>query len=261
MTAQHLTDAQRQALMPLIDQVEAITLDDVVTLDEEHYVLSRRIWQALYPNAADQEDLLLCIGDPLASLDAKIPGENITQVSLHRDNGDGPTYWQATHHCVTGVPVIGRGHYEITARRAAGLRGLLVDSRHQPKRGTPMKDAFAQVTEFHHAYGVDAPTSPTLADAGVHALRVKLISEELIEYQDAVAAGDMVEIADALADLAYVVIGSAVAHGLVNFGAIFDEVHRSNMSKLGTDGKPIRREDGKVLKGPNFSPPALARFL
>lgn len=124
-----------------------------------------------------------------------------------------------------------------------------------------MKDAFEKVAAFHRAYGVDAPTTATLADEETQKLRVKLISEEFTEYQDAVAAGDLALIADAVADLAYVVVGTAVAHGLVRFGDIFAEVHRSNMSKLGEDGKPIRRDDGKVLKGPNWSPPQLEPLL
>jgi predicted HAD superfamily Cof-like phosphohydrolase len=124
-----------------------------------------------------------------------------------------------------------------------------------------MKDAFDKVTEFHRAFGVTDPAAPTLADAATQQLRFKLISEEFAEYQEALAKGDLVEVADALADLAYVVVGSAVAHGLTRFGDMFAEVHRSNMSKLGADGKPVRREDGKVLKGPSWSPPDLRPFI
>ena len=124
-----------------------------------------------------------------------------------------------------------------------------------------MKTAFDKVTEFHRAYGVDAPSAPTLADEATRQLRISLIAEEFGEYQDALAAGDLVKIADALADLSYVVVGSAVAHGLTRFDEIFAEVHRSNMSKLGEDGQPIRRDDGKVLKGPNWTPPQLEPLL
>ena len=120
---------------------------------------------------------------------------------------------------------------------------------------------FEMITEFHQAYGQDAPVAPILLTPEVQELREKLIREELREYLEAVVAGDIVEIADALADLTYVVVGTAVAHGLTRFDAIFAEVHRSNMSKLGADGKPVKRADGKVLKGQNYSPPDLAPLI
>jgi predicted HAD superfamily Cof-like phosphohydrolase len=124
-----------------------------------------------------------------------------------------------------------------------------------------MKRAFEAVAEFHRAYGVDAPETPNIPAAQVIDLRESLIREELEEYLAAARAGDIVGVADGLADLVYVVVGSAVAHGLVRFNEIFDEVHRSNMSKLGSDGKPIRRADGKVLKGPDYSPPTLEPLI
>jgi len=120
---------------------------------------------------------------------------------------------------------------------------------------------FEMITEFHRAYGQAAPAEPTLLPEGVQDLRYRLIYEELREYEEAVKAGDLVDIADALADLVYVVVGTAVAHGLTRFDEIFAEVHRSNMSKLGDDGKPIIRFDGKVLKGPKYTPPVLGPLL
>lgn len=124
-----------------------------------------------------------------------------------------------------------------------------------------MKDAFAKVTEFHRAHGHPAPDAATLLPRTVQDLRYLLIEEEYHEYFAAAEAGDLVAIADALADLAYVVIGTAVAHGLTRFGDIFDEVHRSNMSKLGEDGKPIIRDDGKVMKPDGWEPPDIKKFL
>ncbi len=124
-----------------------------------------------------------------------------------------------------------------------------------------MKDAFDAVTEFHRAYGQEIPDAPRLLDPVTQDLRYALIKEEFDEYVAACEQGDMVGIADALADLAYVVLGAAVAHGIRRFPEIFAEIHRSNMSKLGPDGKPILRADGKVLKGPNYSPPQIATFL
>jgi predicted HAD superfamily Cof-like phosphohydrolase len=120
---------------------------------------------------------------------------------------------------------------------------------------------FDMVREFHRAFGVPAPDAPCLPSRVILDLRSNLIFEELGEYETAVVTGDVTAVADALADLAYVVIGTAVAHGLTQFDAIFAEVHRSNMSKLGADGKPIHRSDGKVLKGPNFTSPNLAPLL
>jgi predicted HAD superfamily Cof-like phosphohydrolase len=124
-----------------------------------------------------------------------------------------------------------------------------------------MKDAYRMVADFHRAFGVDAPDAMTSPSADVVKLRWELMTEELAEYAVAVASHDDVGIADALADLAYVVIGTAVAHGLTRFDEIFSAVHISNMSKLGPDGKPIYRPDGKVLKGDNYSPPNLAPLL
>lgn len=124
-----------------------------------------------------------------------------------------------------------------------------------------MRDAFAKVHLFHATVGVPHPHRPTLIPADRVELRNKLILEELTEYNEAVQANDLTGIADALVGLAYVVIGAAVEHGLARFDEMFGEAHRSNMSKMGPDGKPMYREDGKVMKGPNFSPPDLAPFV
>ena len=89
-----------------------------------------------------------------------------------------------------------------------------------------------------------------------------MAKEELDEYLEACNNGDIIEVADALADQLYILMGTMVSHGMGDvIEDIFDEVHRSNMSKLGVDGKPIYREDGKVLKGPNYSPPNVSKYL
>lgn len=119
---------------------------------------------------------------------------------------------------------------------------------------------FERVQEFHRAFGQQVATVPTLADHKTALLRNDLIVEELSELQTALAANDIVEVADALTDLAYVIYGMADIYG-IDLNACFSEVHRSNMSKLGVDGKPILRADGKFLKGPNYSPPDLAKVL
>jgi len=117
------------------------------------------------------------------------------------------------------------------------------------------------VKEFHDAFGVKAPETPTI-DHAVAALRVDLLFEEVEELADAVDAEDIEAVLDALIDIQYVLDGAFHAFGLANKKCVaFAEVHRSNMSKLGPDGKPIYREDGKVLKGPKYSPPNLKQFF
>lgn len=116
------------------------------------------------------------------------------------------------------------------------------------------------VHRFHVTYNAAAPGRPELPDPDVYALRLALIQEELDELDDAWLDGDLTAYADAVADLAYVVVGAAVDAGLP-FNALWREVQRSNMSKLGADGQPIFRDDGKVLKGPNFRPPALTPII
>lgn len=115
------------------------------------------------------------------------------------------------------------------------------------------------VREFHLAFGIPIRTDPT-PDIGEADLRVRLLREEVCEYETAVSAGDVVELADGLADIVYVVYGTALAHG-IDLDAVLEEVHRSNMSKLGEDGKPLFRPDGKVLKGSGFFRPDIASVL
>lgn len=122
---------------------------------------------------------------------------------------------------------------------------------------TPM----GMVDEFHRAFGVEVNEKPLdIIPLELRKLRESLVTEEYKEFIDALWRGDMVEIADSLADLAYVVYGTAVSLG-IDLDAVFREVHRSNMTKLGEDGKPIYREDGKVLKGPNFEPPRIREVM
>ncbi len=126
-----------------------------------------------------------------------------------------------------------------------------------------MREAIRKVQQFHEAFGVPVAPRPT-ADlpAEIRTLRVRLLAEELAEYEAAAAAGDLVAVADALTDLAYVLFGTYLAHGLQDVAEeLFAEVHRSNMSKLDENGQPIHRSDGKVLKSARFSEPDLRTIL
>lgn len=119
---------------------------------------------------------------------------------------------------------------------------------------------FQKLREFHSAFGALVGENPSLPDAETRALRIRILKEEWEEYLKAEEENDLVEIADALADMIYIAYGTGVAYGLP-MDAIFDEVHRSNMAKLGPDGKPIRRDDGKILKPEGWTPPDVAGVI
>ena len=119
------------------------------------------------------------------------------------------------------------------------------------------------VIKFHTTFGLDINTKPT-ATLGydTNILRFNLMKEENEEYLEAVQNNDLIEIADALGDMLYILCGTIVSHGLQDkIEAVFDEIQRSNMSKLDDYGKPIYREDGKVLKGLNYSKPNFEGIL
>ena len=119
---------------------------------------------------------------------------------------------------------------------------------------------FEKVGDFMEAFGQRVEMEPTWPDFNTRELRLELIQEALEELSDAVADRDMIQIADALTDLLYVVYGAGHSFG-IDLDECFEEVHRSNMSKLGENGRPIHREDGKVLKGPGYFEPDLEGIL
>ena len=119
---------------------------------------------------------------------------------------------------------------------------------------------FELVEDFMEAMEQEVNTVPTFPEEDVQKLRLDLIEEELDELHYAIDNKDMVEIADALGDLLFVVYGAGHAFG-IDLDECFKEIHASNMSKLGPDGKPIKREDGKVLKPDTFFPPDLKSIL
>lgn len=126
-----------------------------------------------------------------------------------------------------------------------------------------MQKQLKAVQEFHTAFAIGHSEVPKadLAPAK-KILRYELMREENEEYFEAVQNNDLVEIADALGDMLYILCGTIIEHGLQHkIEDVFDEIQRSNMSKLGSDGKPIYREDGKVMKGPNYFKPDFSKIL
>ena len=126
-----------------------------------------------------------------------------------------------------------------------------------------LQNVINAVREFHDAFKIPNSDKPnaSLTQEEVM-LRYRLMAEENDEYLEAAKAGDMVEIADALGDQLYILCGTILRHGMHDIiEDVFTEIQASNMSKLGADGKPIYREDGKVLKGPNYFKPNLNQFL
>jgi len=125
---------------------------------------------------------------------------------------------------------------------------------------TRIESNFELVGDFMESFGQEVHDGPTLRDSQTQQLRYDLIDEELEELKMAFDNDDIIEVADALTDLLYVVYGAGHAFG-IDLDECFLEVHESNMSKLGEDGRPIYREDGKVLKGSDYFPPNLKEIL
>ena len=128
------------------------------------------------------------------------------------------------------------------------------------KGNDKMATNFELGAEFMRAFNQDVYDHPSVRDEKTRNLRYELLREELEELREALDKENIVEIADALTDILYVAYGAGHAFG-INLDSCYWEVHRSNMSKLGEDGKPIHREDGKVIKGPNYSPPNLTSII
>ena len=126
-----------------------------------------------------------------------------------------------------------------------------------------MKKQIEHVRKFHDAFGIKNNYTPNaVLDSDVFDLRHRLMHEENEEYLEACKNGDLVEIADALGDMMYILSGTILAHGLQDkIENIFEEIQKSNMSKLGSDGKPIYREDGKIMKGPDYFKPDIKKNL
>ncbi len=126
-----------------------------------------------------------------------------------------------------------------------------------------MKRKLAAVKEFHSTFGLGVEYSPKSdISEKEYMLRYNLMKEENEEYLEACENNDLIEIADALGDQLYILCGTIIRHGFQDkIEEVFEEIQRSNMSKLGEDGKPIYREDGKVLKGPNYFRPDIKKII
>ncbi|MFM7080238.1 MAG: hypothetical protein ACKOYC_10670 [Bacteroidota bacterium] len=125
------------------------------------------------------------------------------------------------------------------------------------------KSIISKVQDFHDVFGLSSLERPQ-ADIGQSqiALRHRLMSEENDEYLEAANNNDLTLVADALGDKLYILCGTIIAHGLQHkIVEVFEEIHRSNMSKLDAEGKPVRREDGKVLKSERYFPPNISSIL
>ena len=119
---------------------------------------------------------------------------------------------------------------------------------------------FEKVGIFMKTFGQEVKNKAELGDEKLNQLRISLINEELDELKTAIKDNNILEVADALTDILYVTYGAGHSFG-VDLDKCFDEVQKSNMSKLGDDGKPIYNEAGKVMKGPNYFKPNLRKFL
>ena len=119
---------------------------------------------------------------------------------------------------------------------------------------------FEKVKQFMQTFGQEVKTKASFSDEKINQLRLDLITEELEELKNAMASKDLLEVADALTDILYVTYGAGHAFG-INLDKCFDEVQNSNMSKLGSNGKPIYNDSGKVMKGPDYFKPDLSKFL
>ena len=126
-----------------------------------------------------------------------------------------------------------------------------------------MKHQLNSVKKFHQVNKQNYSESPTTKiSQETIKLRFKLMAEENEEYLSAAKNNDLIEVADALGDMMYILCGTIIEHGLQHkIEKIFDEIQRSNLSKLGNDGLPIYREDGKVMKGPNYFKPNISKIL
>ena len=163
---------------------------------------------------------------------------------------------------------IAKGYYCYKSYKKNNGKNPLTSTKHififsEINQKLSMKRKLEAVAEFHRAFGLGILEKPTaLLDKNKLELRFNLMAEENEEYLEAAKNNDLIEVADALGDMLYILCGTILEHGMqYKIEEVFEEIQRSNMSKLGEDGKPIYREDGKVLKGPNYFKPDISKVL
>lgn len=187
--------------------------------------------------------------DALKNFDVKSHKLNFMVIS------DGSIYDTRLINMTTGQPIENCSRLEIRIDAKTGensLRAEFVNPQMKMCFHTSM-DTTRYVQEFHEAFGHPVKETPDLSDKAIIELRRALIQEELNEFSEAADLGSKVDVFDALLDLQYVLDGAFIALGFHNIREEgFRRVHESNMSKLGADGKPVVREDGKILKGPHY---------
>ena len=128
--------------------------------------------------------------------------------------------------------------------------------------GSILLEKINSVKEFHEVFKIGSSESPCLISESDYSLRHRLMAEETEEYLEACRKGDLTEIADALGDQLYILFGTILKHGLQHkIEEVYDEIHRSNMSKLDENGQPVVREDGKILKSNRYFKPDIRKIL
>lgn len=186
----------------------------------------------------------------------------VPQATLCR-HPDGSHHWSVTEQLTLALEMTApRPQLVVTldgadASAAMTDRSPLAADVHLSQLG----EVLARVLDFHEAFDLPREPLPTSHVGDTLAqLRVRLLREEVEEFADATERRDLVAVADALADVVYVAYGSAVTYG-IDLDAVVREVHRSNMSKLDANGRPVLREDGKVLKSERYEPPNVATVI
>lgn len=119
---------------------------------------------------------------------------------------------------------------------------------------------YDMVKEFHNIYGSYISKESKFPSQKVRELRKNLLDEEYNEYLKAEETNNYIEVCDALGDMLYIIYGTALSYG-IPIDEVFEEIHKSNMSKLDENGNPIYREDGKILKGKNYFRPNIAKII
>jgi predicted HAD superfamily Cof-like phosphohydrolase len=203
----------------------------------------------------------------LAHVMLHAPGEQGLSLFFTVKDWDGePTGQHARHASVRWLPYDGLpgempDHVRSAVHNYRQGRVFSIYPGPEPWDSPGPSFAARAVTAFHAAFGLPMQTQPSVdVDEGVANLRVSLLAEEAQEFITASAKKDLTGIADALADIVYVVYGTALSYG-IDLDRVLREVHRSNMSKLGSDGKPLIREDGKVLKSGQYFRPQVEQVL